>query len=73
MKILDLISGIALAITNEEQEFIDKHPGNIKLSLLDDHNSWIVQNLVRKGVYSISKNNILVNNIDATKSSKSIS
>ena len=65
MKIVELVSGYDLHITNEEQDFLKKHPGDIKLSRLDDRNTWIVQNLVRKGVYSISKDNILVNNINA--------
>lgn len=65
MKIVELLTGFNLSITNEEQEFLEKYPGDVKLSRLDDRNTWIVQNLVRKGVYSISKDNILVNNINA--------
>ena len=72
MKVVELVSGIGLAITNEERAFLDKHPGNLKVSKLDDHNAWIAQNLIRKGVYSISKDNILVNNLNDKKSTSTI-
>lgn len=72
MKVVELLSGIGLAITNEERDFLDKHPGNLKISNLDEHNTWIAQNLIRKGVYSISKDNILVNNLNDKKSSNTL-
>lgn len=55
MKIHQLLSGVQLPITNEENNFVDNHSNNVKLSSLNDRDQVIAQNLVRKGVYSISK------------------
>ena len=65
MKIHQLLSGIRMTLTNEEQNFIEHHEGNVKVSGLDDHDQWLAQNLVRKGVYAISKdNNTLISKLD---------
>jgi len=65
MKIHQLLSGINTYLTNEENKFVEHHDGNIKLSSLDEHDHWLAQNLVRKGVYAISKdNNILISKLD---------
>jgi hypothetical protein len=65
MKIHQLLSGIRMPITNEEHRFIENHNTDIKISSLDDHDQWIAQGLVRKGVYRISKdNNTLINNLN---------
>jgi hypothetical protein len=67
MKIHQLLSGVGVAITNEEQQFISRHDNNVRLSSLDDHDVWLAQSLVRKGVYSISKDNsTLSKNINET-------
>ena len=67
MKIQQLLSGLAIAITNEEQSFLNQHEGRVSSNSLDDHDQWLAQNLVRKGVYSISKDNTtLVKNLDET-------
>jgi hypothetical protein len=55
MKIHQLLSGVHLPITNEENNFVVKHDNSVKLSSLDGRDQVIAQNLVRKGVYSISK------------------
>ena len=55
MKIHQLLSGIHTHVNNEENRFIESHKGNIKLSSLDEHDQWLAQSLVRKGLYSISK------------------
>jgi hypothetical protein len=57
MKIHQLLSGLGIVVTNEEQQFIDKHSGDVRLTALDDHDQWLAQNLVRKGVYSVSNDN----------------
>lgn len=54
MKIAQLLNGIGLAVTNEESQFIEKYGDRIRLTTLDERAQWIAQNLVRKGVYSIS-------------------
>lgn len=65
MKISQLLSGIHLMLTNEEKNFISSHQDNIKLKNLDDRSSWIAQNLVRKGAYTISKDSqFLIKNIN---------
>jgi len=64
MKIVQLLSGYKTAITNEEQEFLKKYPSHVKITSLDEHNHWVAQNLVRKGIYAISKdNNVIVKNL----------
>jgi hypothetical protein len=55
MKIVHLVSGIRLPLTNEESDFVKRHGGRVRLTTLDEHAQWVAQNLVRKGVYSISK------------------
>ena len=55
MRIAQLLSGIPTVITNEERKFIDKHRDQVFISSLDEHDQWLAQNLVRKGVYTISK------------------
>lgn len=69
MKIVQLLSGVGTAITNEEQEFLKKYPTQAKITSLDERNQWIAQNLVRKGVYAISKdNNVIVKSLHETSS-----
>lgn len=66
MKINQLISGLTIPLSNQEQQFVDKH-SYIKLNNLSESDLWIVQNLVRKGVYEISKdNNTLIKRINET-------
>lgn len=58
MKIAQLLSGLGIALTNEEQEFIKKHD-RIKVESLDDREVWMVQNLLRKGIYELSNNTLI--------------
>lgn len=62
MKIVQLLSGFSTTITNEEKTFISKHPNEIKISALDEHDQWLAQNLVRKGIYHISKDDLTLIN-----------
>lgn len=67
MKISQLISGLIIPLSNQEQKFIDSH-GYIKLNNLSENDLWLVQNLIRKGVYEISKdNNTLIKNTNETR------
>jgi len=69
MKIYQLLDSVTLPVTNEEQNFIRRFDNHIKLTSLDEHELWLAQNLVRKGVYSIGKdNNTLVKKIDEIES-----
>ncbi len=54
MKIIQLLQDLHLPITNEEYRFVSKHD-TVKITSLDEHDQWIAQNLVRKGVYKINK------------------
>lgn len=56
MKITQLISGFLIPLTNQEKEFVNKH-NKVKISSLNEHDQWLAQNLVRKGVYTISNDN----------------
>ena len=65
MKIHQLISGLEIAVTNEEQHFMDRHENNVKISSLDDHDQWLAQTLVRRGVYQVAEDNVtLVKNVN---------
>jgi hypothetical protein len=70
MKIHQLIGSHTIALTNEENQFVEKHNEQVKLTSLDEHEQWLAQGLVRKGIYQISKDsNTLVNNLNG-KSAK---
>lgn len=67
MKIAQLISGLPTYITNEELKFINSHYDSVKINSLNERDNWLAQNLVRKGFYTISKdNNTLIKNINET-------
>jgi ribosomal protein RSM22 (predicted rRNA methylase) len=67
MKIVQILPELNLSITNEESSFVKKFGNSVKISSLDEHSQWVAQNLVRKGVYSISNdNNTLIKQIHET-------
>lgn len=69
MKIVQILGGISTPITNEEREFLKKHSSRVKITSLDERDQWLAQNLVRKGIYSISTdNNTLTTSINETDS-----
>lgn len=53
MKISQLLSGIDITLNNQENDFIKKY-NNVKLESLNEHEHWIAQNLVRRGIYKLS-------------------
>lgn len=55
MKIAQLLSGVSIPLSNAEQGFVEAHRDHISLTSLDEHQQWLAQSLVRKGIYSISK------------------
>lgn len=57
MKIYQLLKDVAVPLNNEEHHFVESHGDRIKLTSLDEHQLWMAQNLVRKGVYDVSKDN----------------
>lgn len=63
MKIHQLLGEPSIAITNEEHSFIKKYNDSVSLSSLNEHESWVAQNLVRKNVYKLTKDskNIVIN------------
>jgi len=67
MKIHQLLSGMHIHMTNEEQQFMDQHDGMVTMSSLSEHDIWIAQNLVRKGAYDVSKDSsTLIKKINET-------
>lgn len=67
MKIVQLISGLRIPLSNAEKQFVEAHQSKIKITGLSEQDLWTAQNLVRKGVYSISKDNItLIKEINET-------
>lgn len=55
MKIVHLLSGLDIALTNQERKFVESHKDSITIENLSEQDQWLAQNLVRKGIYSISK------------------
>lgn len=66
MKIANLLSGISsIALTNQEKDFVETYRNKVSLTNLNEQDLWIAQNLVRKGIYAISKDNqTLIKQID---------
>lgn len=63
MKIAHLLNDLPpVILTNQEKEFVNKHDQFVSLMNLNEQELWMVQNLVRKGVYTISKDNIVCKN-----------
>jgi hypothetical protein len=56
MKIVDLFKTANIMLTNEEKDFVHLYGDQVSLSSLDEHATWVAQNLVRKGMYEISNN-----------------
>jgi len=64
MKIHQLLSGLDIPVNNEENKFIERHQ-RVQLTSLDEHDQWLAQGLVRKGIYKISKDsNLLIKNVN---------
>ena len=64
MKIHQLLSGLDIPVNNEENKFIERHK-RVQLTSLDEHDQWLAQGLVRKGIYKISKDsNLLIKNVN---------
>lgn len=69
MKIEQLLTGLKIMLTNQEHDFVTKHKNEISLSSLSENDLWMAQNLVRKGIYSISNNSkTLIKKLDEYKS-----
>jgi hypothetical protein len=67
MKIAQLLLGIGVVLTNEERQFVDKHQTHVSINSLSEHEQWIAQNLVRKGIYSISNDSrSIIKKLDET-------
>lgn len=70
MRIAQLLSGFDIALTNEEQSFVHKHSGNVRINSLDEHGKILAHNLIKKGVYTISKDSeTLINQSNESKTS----
>lgn len=52
MKIHQLLSGITVPVTNEEQQFMNQH-SRVRITSLSEHDQRVAHSLVRKGLYSI--------------------
>lgn len=57
MKIHQLLAGPSIILTNEECDFVKSHDKEISIKSLYDRDQVLARNLVRKGVYEISKDN----------------
>jgi len=67
MRFYEIADKTQLPVSNEEHNFIQRYKDEARLTSLDEHDTWIAQNLVRKGVYAISKdNNTLVKQVNET-------
>ena len=69
MKIYQLLSGLQVPLSNQERTFVETHSDKISLESLNEHDKWLAQNLVRKGFYSISKDDkTLIKNLNELSS-----
>lgn len=69
MKIHQLIGGPSISLTNEEDTFVKKYNTEVKITSLDEHDQWLAQSLVRKGVYQVDKdNNTLIRHLNEKSS-----
>lgn len=57
MKIVQLLSGLSLPLNNAEKAFVEKYD-RVNITRLNEQELWLAQNLVRRGVYSISNDNV---------------
>jgi len=65
MRIHHVLDGISIIITNEEKHFMAKNDNQeIHIPSLDDHDKWVAQNLVRKGVYTLSNDSKHIIRVD---------
>jgi len=55
MKIHQILGAPPIFLTNEEQNFINARSKSVPIGSLHERDEVIARNLVRKGVYSISK------------------
>ncbi len=54
MRIHDILD-IPVVLNNEEHEFLEDHPQKFSITSLIERDLVVAQNLVRKGIYEISK------------------
>jgi hypothetical protein len=54
MKIQELYSELPVILTNEEKRFVVVHGHRSSLSGMSEHDRWIAENLIRKGIYNYS-------------------
>lgn len=67
MKIHQLLNQLDVAVTNEEHNFISKHNHPIKITSLNEHDYWLAQNLVRKGIYIVTNDDLtLIKQVNAS-------
>jgi hypothetical protein len=69
MKIVQLLDTY-LPLTNEESNFVDKHSDKIKIYSLHEREEVVARNLVRKGIYEISKDNQMLIKVQHEKINK---
>lgn len=60
MKIHQILGAPSIILTNEEQSFIKSHHTEIAIRSLYDREEVVARNLVRKGVYEISNDNLIL-------------
>jgi len=58
MRLQDILDSIRVYTTNEEKNFIKKFGSKVYLKNLEEHESYIAQKLLRKGIYEISNDNV---------------
>lgn len=72
MKIHQILGSVPILITNEERKFISSHGDTVSMAFLDEHQQYVANNLVRKGVYSISNDKRYIIRKDKADDSSSI-
>jgi hypothetical protein len=55
MRLHQILDSVEIILNNRERAFVESHQDIIHLNGLDESDSFLVQGLVRKGVYKTSR------------------
>lgn len=62
MKIVQLLQGLPTALSNEELQFVEKYNDPVKITSLSERDQILARNLVRRGIFDVSKDNVTILN-----------
>jgi hypothetical protein len=73
MKMHEILPKLNIITTSEEDAFLEKHGNKISIDILNERDTVLAHNLVRKGIYKYSKDRSEIKlNPNAIVKSKSV-